>query len=312
MFKLHNTRTAQDRIIDVLIVALAGVLSLAGISLLERLPALPVQAAAERVIDWLNNNFEPVFATISFVIERVLGPIEGILTALPALVLITAAAVLSYRLSGWRTSAFIVLALIIIHAMGYWSAAMATLSLVLTSAILSLVIGVPLGILKAHSRTCTLLLEPMLDFMQTMPLFVYLIPAVLFFQIGNVPGIVATFIFATPPAVRLTSLGIEQIEKSMLEAGRAFGASPWQLLYKVELPLAMPSIMAGVNQTIMLSLSMVVVASMIGAEGLGQEVYRGITRLNVGQGIASGIGIVLLAMILDRITRALWRGTQRG
>jgi len=191
--------------------------------------------------------------------------------------------------------------------MGYFNEMMTTLSLVATSTLLALVIGIPVGIAKAHSTILSTIVDPALDFMQTMPLFVYLIPVVLFFSIGNVPGIIATFVFATPPAVRLTALGIQQIPNGLLEAGHAFGATPWQFLTKVEIPLAMPSIMAGVNQTIMLALSMVVIASMVGAQGLGLIVYNSITRLNVGAGIASGIGIVLLAMILDRLTRTVWR-----
>ncbi len=278
--------------------------------ILNKLPFIPIQEWSAVVVDWMNNNLEVLFNVISQIITGILSPIQYVLFSPPAIAIIAVLAVVGYLLAGWRLSIFVTVAFLIIAAMDFWEPAMTTLSLVISATILSLIAGIPLGIWKSHSRTVSFILDPILDFMQTMPLFVYLIPAVLFFSIGNIPGIVATFIFSTPPAVRLTSLGIEQISRELLEAGHSFGASKGQFLRKVELPLAMPSIMAGVNQTIMLSLSMVVVASMIGAEGLGQEVLRGITRLNVGQGIAGGLGIVFLAMILDRLTRNIWRQDQ--
>ncbi|MBD3281148.1 ABC transporter permease subunit [Candidatus Uhrbacteria bacterium] len=258
------------------------------------------------MIDWLNENWDPFFVAIAGLIKLVLNPITGLFTNLSPLVIIVLLSYAGYKLGGWRMTGFTAAALLVVASMGFWAQAMITMSLVVTAALFALVIGVPLGVMKFHFPKFAMVLDPLLDFMQTMPLFVYLIPAVLFFSIGNVPGIVATFIFATPPAVRLTALGFEQIPHELLEVGRAFGASRRQMLVKVELPLALPSILMGMNQTIMLSLSMVVVASMIGAEGLGQEVLRGITRLKVGQGIAGGLGIVLLAMILDRLTRQIW------
>ncbi len=273
----------------------------------DLLPYLPIEEGAEIFINWLNANFDLLFDFIALLINGLLNPLEFVLTSVPDFVIVLILTVAGYFLGKIRLAVFVGLALIVIGMMGYWPETMVTLSLVLTATFFSLIIGVPLGILKAHNKVAMHILDPILDFMQTMPLFVYLIPAVLFFSIGNVPGIVSTFIFATPPAVRLTSLGIEQVSKELKEAAHAFGASPWQFLTKVEIPLAMPSIMMGINQAIMLSLSMVVVASMIGAEGLGQEVLRGIMRLKVGQGIASGLGIVLLAMVLDRITRKLWK-----
>lgn len=274
-------------------------------AVIETIPYLPLQEWADVVVTWINNELGVLFDAIGAIITAVLIPIQFIFSGLPPLVVIVLLAVLGYVLGGWRLSGFVLIALIGIAAMDFFEPTMTTLSLVATSTLLSLIIGIPVGIAKAHSRLLTTLIDPVLDFMQTMPLFVYLIPAVLFFSIGNIPGIVATFIFATPPAVRLTALGIEQLPKELIEAGHAFGASPRQFLLKVEIPLALPSIMAGVNQTIMLALSMVVIASMVGAEGLGLEVYNAITRLKVGQGIASGLGIVLLAMILDRMTKAV-------
>ncbi len=265
---------------------------------------LGVEEWSRTAVTWLDTHLEPLFAAISGLITGALSAVEYIFLHWPAYLVIILLSSLGYLAGGPRLASFILAALLTVGAMGYLAEMMTTLSLVVTATLLSLILGIPAGIAKAHSRTLTLLLDPVLDFMQTMPLFVYLIPVVLFFSIGNVPGIIATFVFATPPAVRLTALGIEQIPAGLLEAGRAFGANPWQFLSKIEIPLALPSIMAGVNQTIMLSLSMVVIASMVGAEGLGLEVYNAISRLKVGQGIASGISVVLLAMILDRLTRA--------
>lgn len=245
---------------------LAGgiIAAIKGITLIDYLPYVPIEEWSSNLIDWLHLNLESFFDAISLIITSVLEPLQSALAFLPPVVIIILLVALGWRLGNWKLGVFILLSLLLVSSMGYWEQTMTTLSLVLVATFLALVVGIPAGILKAHSRTVQMVLDPILDFMQTMPLFVYLIPAVLFFSIGNVPGIVATFIFATPPAVRLTSLGIEQISPEIAEAGRAFGASKWQFLTKVELPLAMPSIMAGVNQTIMLSLSMVVVASMIG------------------------------------------------
>lgn len=268
---------------------------------------LAVAEWGRSAVDWLDANLGVVFSAITLVVTNVLAVISYIFTGLPASLIIILLGALGYIFGGRWTGGFVLGALLFVAAMGYFNDTMITLSLVATATILALIIGIPVGIAKAHSRVLTHLIDPVLDFMQTMPLFVYLIPAVLFFSIGDVPGIVATFIFATPPAVRLTALGIEQIPTEFIEAGHAFGATPLQFLQKIEIPLALPSIMAGVNQTIMLALSMVVVASMVGASGLGRVVYTSITQLNAGQGIASGIGIVLLAMILDRLTRTVWR-----
>lgn len=298
--------TLKKHGIELLLLAATIAALIWGNDILSACPKLPVEAVSEHAINWLNENCGVLFSIITAVITVVLAPIQALFTTVSPLVIILLLAYGGYRLGGTRLSVFILAALLTIVTMGLWTAAMLTISLVITSALFALAIGVPLGIIKYHVRTFAIVLDPILDFMQTMPLFVYLIPAVLFFSIGNIPGIVATFIFATPPAVRLTALGFEQIPTELIEAGRAFGASRLQMLYKVELPLALPSILMGMNQTIMLSLSMVVVASMIGAEGLGQEVLRGITRLKVGQGIASGIAVVLLAMILDRLTRNIW------
>jgi glycine betaine/proline transport system permease protein len=182
---------------------------------------------------------------------------------------------------------------------------MLTLAVVFVATLFSIFIGIPLGILTAKSKTLDSIVRPILDFMQTLPSFVYLIPAILLFGLGEVPAVISTFVFATPPAVRMTSLAIKQVPKDMVEAATAFGSTPWQMLVKVQLPVAVPTIMAGVNQTIMLALSMAVIASMIGAPGLGSTVLAGISSVNVGLGLVGGLGIVVLAIILDRITQGL-------
>jgi glycine betaine/proline transport system permease protein len=202
--------------------------------------------------------------------------------------------------------------MVLIFGMGIWEETVSTLALVIGSSLVALLIGVPVGIAMARSNAVEAIVRPILDFMQTMPPFVYLIPAAIFFGLGKVPGSIATLIFAMPPAVRLTNLGIRQVSLEQVEAGQAFGCTDRQLLFKVQLPLAMPSIMAGVNQTIMLALSMVVIASMIGAGGLGNTVLTGIQRLNVGLGFEGGLGVVLLAILLDRITQSFGRSRRTG
>lgn len=199
---------------------------------------------------------------------------------------------------------FVIIGLALIYAMGYWQEAMHTTTLVLVATFIALILGIPFGILAAKSRSADLIIRPILDFMQTMPAFVYLIPAIFFFSVGNTPGIVATVIFSLPPAVRLTSLGIRNVPNDVVEAGRAFGATEKQILYKIELPLAMPTILTGVNQVILLALSMVVIASMVGARGLGSVVYQGIQQNDIAKGFESGLGIVILAIILDRVTQS--------
>jgi glycine betaine/proline transport system permease protein len=202
------------------------------------------------------------------------------------------------------------ISLIAIGAIGAWSQAMVTLALVLTALLFCMLIGLPLGIWLARSPRAAKIIRPLLDAMQTTPAFVYLVPIVMLFGIGNVPGVVVTIIFALPPIVRLTILGINQVPADLIEASRSFGASPRQLLFKVQLPLAMPTIMAGVNQTLMLALSMVVIASMIAVGGLGQMVLRGIGRLDMGLATVGGVGIVILAIILDRLTQAVGRDSR--
>jgi glycine betaine/proline transport system permease protein len=222
----------------------------------------------------------------------------------PVWLLIAAFTLLAWWRTNWRFALFSLLALLLIPGMSLWQETMTTLSLVIAATLVSLAMGIPLGIWAARSNRVERILRPILDLMQTMPAFVYLIPAAMLFGLGRVPGVVATIIFAMPPAARLTNLGIRQVPKDLVETGLAFGCTPGQLLLKVQLPTAKPSIMAGVNQTIMLALSMVVIASMIGAGGLGDTVLRGIQRLDVGLGFEGGLGVVILAILLDRITQS--------
>ncbi|MUK90080.1 ABC transporter permease subunit [Ornithinibacillus sp. L9] len=232
---------------------------------------------------------------------------EDVLMAIPPVVVIIVVALLAFLLSGKRLglAAFSVVGLWLINNQGFWEQLMSTVTLVLIASLLSVIIGVPIGILMAKSKTAEAIITPVLDFMQTMPAFVYLIPAVAFFGIGMVPGVFASLIFATPPTVRFTNLGIRQVSKELVEASEAFGSTGTQKLFKVELPMAKATIMAGINQTVMLALSMVVIASMIGAPGLGREVLSALQRSNVGVGFVAGIGIVILAIIIDRFTQSM-------
>ncbi|MBX6395429.1 MAG: ABC transporter permease subunit, partial [Alicyclobacillaceae bacterium] len=209
------------------------------------------------------------------------------------------------RRRGWKLSLGIVLGLLLVYDLGLWDDFLLTLSLVLIAAAICLVIGIPIGIWSAGNDRVHAVIFPILDFMQTMPSFVYLLPAMAFFGIGVMPAAFATVIFAMPPAIRLTDLGIRQVPRSLTEAGEAFGASRRQMLVKIQLPLALPTIMAGVNQTIMLSLSMVVIASLIGAGGLGDGVNRALGQLHTGMGFEYGLAVVVMAMMLDRITARL-------
>ncbi|NBD36958.1 MAG: ABC transporter permease subunit [Verrucomicrobia bacterium] len=212
---------------------------------------------------------------------------------------------LANAVAGRGLAIFTGIGFLLIVSMGFWVATMESLALVLSATLFALIIGIPVGISAARSNVVDKITRPILDFMQTMPAFVYLIPAVLFFGLGKVPGAMATLIFAMPPAVRLTSLGIRQVPTEVVEACLAFGATPKQLLYKAQLPIARPTILAGLNQTIMLALSMVVIGGMIGAGGLGQEVLSGITQLKIGLGFESGISVVILAIFLDRVTQSM-------
>nr|WP_313612232.1 proline/glycine betaine ABC transporter permease [Agrobacterium sp.] len=256
-------------------------------------------------VNYILDNFSPALDFIAAAIGFVTSGIQDSLLAIPMPVGIAIFVALALWRVGAGFAVFTALSLYLVNHMQLWSAMMETLSLVLASTIIAMVLGLPMGIAMARNDKVAAIARPTLDLMQTMPAFVYLIPAAMFFGLGAVPGTIATVIFSMPPVVRLTNLGIRQVHAEFIEAGLAFGCTPSQLLLKVQLPNAMPSIMAGINQTIMLSLSMVVIASMIGAGGIGNTVLTGIQRLDVGTGFEGGIAVVILAVILDRITQSL-------
>lgn len=268
---------------------------------------VPFDSWVTHGIDWLVLHFRPLFQGIRVPVDFILSGFQQLLLGMPAPIAIVLFSLIAWQLSSLGMGAATLVSLIAIGAIGAWSQAMVTLALVLTALFFCIVIGLPLGIWLARSKHAGKVIRPLLDAMQTTPAFVYLVPIVMLFGIGNVPGVVVTIIFALPPIVRLTILGIKQVPEDLIEAAESFGASPRQLLFKVQLPLAMPTIMAGVNQTLMLALSMVVIASMIAVGGLGQMVLRGIGRLDMGLAAVGGVGIVILAIILDRLTQSLGR-----
>lgn len=277
-----------------------------------RTEGLPIEAWINQGLGWVVDNFRPFFQSVRAPIDATLSGVEQLMLALPWPVLTILVALVAWQFAGRGLAIGTALSLLAVAALGIWPEAMVTLSLVLTSLAFCIVIGLPLGILIASSDRTQRWTRPVLDAMQTTPAFVYLVPVVMLFGIGNVPGVIVTIIFALPPLVRLTNLGIRQVRPDLIEASRAYGASPWQLLWKVQLPLAMPNIMAGINQALMLSLSMVVIASMIAVGGLGQMVLRGIGRLDMGLATVGGLGIVLLAIVLDRITQAMGQPHRGG
>lgn len=267
--------------------------------------SLPLDAWINDGLTWVIAHFRPFFQSVRAPIDGTLAWIESLLTGTPMLAMVGVLGLLAWQFAGRGIAIGAVVSLLLVGMLGIWSEAMVTLSLVLTSLVFCVAIGLPLGIALASSDRAQRWTRPLLDAMQTTPAFVYLVPVVMLFGIGNVPGVIVTIIFALPPLVRLTNLGLRQVRPDLIEAARAYGASPWQMLTKVKLPLAMPSIMAGINQALMLSLSMVVIASMIAVGGLGQMVLRGIGRLDMGLATIGGLGIVLLAVTLDRITQAM-------
>ena len=265
---------------------------------------IPLGDWVSNFVDYLVANFSGPLNAFSEFIAFLIENFEGALAALPPAVFIIILALIALKLRGKELAAFVVLGLGLVANLGLWSELTVTLASILTSVLVALTIGIPVGILKAHNKYIHYITRPILDFMQTIPPFVYLIPALMFFGLGNVPGVVATVVFAIAPPIRLTYLGITQVPEELKEAGRAFGSSPLQMLLKVELPGALPSIMMGINQCIMLSLSMVVIAAMIGAGGLGSPVLRSLTTVDVGLGFEAGLGVVIIAIILDRLFRS--------
>jgi glycine betaine/proline transport system permease protein len=268
------------------------------------MPDLHLGQKADDVINWLIVTFPWLFDAISEVVAKPVGWLTDLLLWVPPGALITALAGLAWVARRWAFAAFAAAAFALIASMRLWDATMETLAVVLLAAAIAAAVGIPAGIAAARRRALDVAVRPLLDVMQTLPVFVYLIPAVFLLGVGVVPGVVATTIFAVPPAVRLTALGIRQVDGEVVEAARAFGAHPRQILREVQLPLALPSIMTGVNQVIMLALSMVVVAGLAGASGLGAVVVRAVTQLDVAAGFEGGLAVVLLAIYLDRLTAA--------
>ena len=272
---------------------------------------IPIDQWADFIINYLRINYRSFFRSISGVIESFVTGFEGLLLVVPVIIVVAIVVAIAWKMAGRGVALFTLAGFLLLLSMNLWDQTARTLALVLTSTVIALAIGIPLGILASRSDPTERIIRPILDLMQTMPIFVYLLPAVMFFGIGPVPAVIATVVFAMPPAIRLTNLGIRQVPAEMTEASIAFGSTPMQMLTKVQLPLALPSIMAGVNQCIMLSLSMAVIASMIGAGGLGAVVYRAITRLEIGSGFEGGLAVVIIAIILDRITQSVGKGTTR-
>jgi len=255
------------------------------------------------VVDWVVINWEPFFIVIRTIVLGILIPFRDFLLWLPWWLVIIGTGLLAWRVVSARFGVIAVLFLGFISFMGLIDLLMLTLAITLTSTLLCVAVGLPLGIIAAKSDRFEGMLRPILDAMQTMPSFVYLIPALMLFGLGMTPAVMATLIYAIPPIIRLTNLGIRQVDASVVEAGKSFGATPWQLLLKVQVPLATPTILAGLNQTVMMALAMVVLASMIGASGLGVEVLNGLARVEPGRGFIAGIAIVFAAIILDRVSQ---------
>ncbi|MDX8367720.1 proline/glycine betaine ABC transporter permease [Cytobacillus sp. IB215665] len=287
-----------------------------------KMPRLPLADWVDVTVEWLTNHFEGFFESLSEGLEWLVDAIVQVLEldfvniggneAISTFLLMLIFTLFAWKIGNWKLGIFTLFGLLLIDNLGYWAEMLETLSLVLTSVAISIIVGIPIGIWASQNNTVNRVITPILDLMQTMPAFVYLIPAIFFFNIGVVPGIVASVIFAMPPAIRLTTLGIKQVPNDLIEATHAFGSTTRQRLLKVQLPLAMPTIMAGVNQSIMLSLSMVVISSMVGAPGLGAEVYRAVTQIQTGMGFEAGISIVIIAIILDRLTQNIGKNKQGG
>ena len=260
----------------------------------------------DTIMDWILSNWGGFFDAIGDAILVVLLWIEDFLLWLPWFVIIIIVGLVAWRaIRHWLAGPIMAAFLLLIGSFGYWDLAMMTLAIIIAAVIISFVIGIPTGIIMARSDRVEGIIRPILDAMQTMPSFVYLIPALMLFGLGKVPGVFATIIYAAPPVIRLTNVGIRQVPESVIEAAKAFGSSGRQVLFEVQVPLAVPSIMVGINQTTMMALAMVVITSMIGARTLGLEVLLAINRIEVGRGFEAGLSIVLLAIIIDRITNAL-------
>ena len=266
---------------------------------------IPLDVWVSQFVDWLVDNYRDFFQAIKWPVEQTLTGFDAFLNWVPPYVIIVLLAVAAWRFSGKGLAFFTVITMTLIGLLGLWGETMTTLAMVLSAVIFCAVVGIPLGIISGRSDKFEAWMRPALDAMQTTPAFVYLVPIVMLFSVGNVAGVLATIIFALPPIIRLTSLGIRQVHPELVEAAQAFGASRWQVLIRVQVPLAMPTILAGLNQTIMMALSMVVIAALIGAGGLGSPVILGLNTLDIGRAVIGGLGIVLMAIVLDRVTQSM-------
>lgn len=276
----------------------------------DTVPRIDIGQFFNAVVDGIQEYLPALLGFIKTILKGLDSGLASALNAVPALLMVAILAAIGFLLRGWQFALFTVIGMTIIvgmrfHGESMWSLAMDTLALVIIAGAIAMILAVPLGVLAARSQAASKAIKPVMDFMQTLPAFVYLIPAIFFFSAGTTAGLISTIIFAMPPGVRLTELGIRQVDAEMVEAGQAFGTKPFSILTRIQIPLAMPTIMAGVNQVIMLSLSMVVIGSMVGAGGLGVPVLEGISRLNVGVGFEGGVAVVILAIYLDRLTAAL-------
>ena len=266
---------------------------------------LPIGQAAGVAVDWIRDNLKFLLDIISNIVSFLVEGLADVLNFLPAPIMILVFALIAWLLRSWQLAVGTAVTFTIIVGMDQWDHAMETLALVLIAALVTVAISIPLGIWAARNDRVSAIVKPVLDFMQTMPSMVYLIPVIVFFGVGFVPGVIATVIFSLPPGVRLTELGIRGVDSETVEAGQAFGAAPGQILRGIQLPLAMPTIMAGINQVIMLALSMAVIAGIGGANGLGKEVAAALSTINIPQGVEAGLGVVFIAIFLDRVTAAL-------
>jgi glycine betaine/proline transport system permease protein len=267
-------------------------------------PVFSPGTMAAPAVDWLNTHLHPLFASISFVAEAILSVMQAALTVLPPAGLIAVVALAALLFANWRVSLLVVCTLGFCWAMGLWAASMQTIGLVLVAVTIAVLIAFPLGIWAARDKRVERAIRPMLDVMQTVPAWVYLIPAVIVFSLGRVPALIATVVYGAPPMIRLTTLALRQVPLPFLELGAALGAKRSTTFWKIELPLAKPTLLVGLNQCILLSLAMVVLAGLVGAGGLGAEVTRGLTRMELGVGLRAGLAIVAVALLLDRLSRA--------
>ncbi len=263
------------------------------------------------LVDWLNTHWHPLFAFISSLVEASLDKLEGLLLVMPSYAVIGAMAIVVGLLLSVRIGALVLATLGFCALNDQWTTTMQTMALMTVAVVIAVLVAFPLGVLASRSRRLEAALRPVLDIMQTVPPWVYLIPAVIFFSLGRVPALMATIVYGVPPMLRLTTLAFRQVPREMLELGKALGAKPMTILFKIELPAAMPTLVVGLNQCILMSLAMVVLAGLVGAGGLGAEVTRGLTRMEMGLGLRSGLSIVAIALLLDRLSRAALQGSKK-